>query len=109
MNIKGGPHKENTDPCDACIKESILNHLSEHPYLPLEKIDFTVKYGIVTIFGNIPWEHQKMLISALLHKVKGVQEVLNNICVENELFHLSLDNTPLIYSSIIHMNPLNLS
>ncbi|HTB31868.1 MAG TPA: BON domain-containing protein [Bacteroidia bacterium] len=74
---------ENPAYYDAKLKASILTSLTWYSNTPMEEINITVKHGVVTLSGKVPWMYQKMIITTMLQTISGVKGIENNITAAN--------------------------
>jgi osmotically-inducible protein OsmY len=81
---------ENPSFYDAKIKQSILVSLAWYCNVPVKEICVDVNHGNVTLYGMVQSRYQRIVISVIVKKTKGVSNLTNNICVVNEFVPLSI-------------------
>ena len=75
--MKGG-----TDYSDAAIKARVDQALAGRPELDMKNMQISVDAAVVTLSGLIPTVEQRRTIGALVKRVSGVEQVLNNLFVQ---------------------------
>jgi len=70
---------------DNNLKAEILNVFKSHWDIPDDKIEVTVKDGLITLEGKIKWHYQKEAATEVISSLIGVKSVNNNITVERKV------------------------
>lgn len=67
------------------LTESIESHFYKSSQLTTFKIGIDVKDGTVTLSGNVPFNHHKVLAQTLVEEIGGVSHLYNELVVMNSL------------------------
>lgn len=67
---------------DGEIARDVVQDLTNHVFLPADKIQVTVRNGWITLDGKLDWQYQKNLAENSAKKVKGVIGITNNILLK---------------------------
>lgn len=67
---------------DAEIARDIVQDMTNHIFLPTNKVQVTVRNGWVTLDGTLDWQYQRNLAENSAKKVRGVIGITNNIALK---------------------------
>jgi len=67
---------------DAEIARDVIQGLTNHIFLPADKIKVTVRNGWVTLEGTLDWQFQRNLAENSAKKLRGVIGITNNIVLK---------------------------
>lgn len=70
----GAHHHSDTE-----IAAAVLHALNWDASVPAERIHVTVESGLVTLVGEVDWNYQRRELERLIHPLKGVVGINNNI------------------------------
>lgn len=73
------PEFTRTDPE---IARDVVQDMTNHIFLPAEKITVTVRNGWVTLEGTVDWQYQKNAAEDSAKSVRGVMGISNNIVLK---------------------------
>jgi len=76
INVK--PRVVRTDPE---IARDVQHVLELHAFVPDDAIKTTVRDGVVTLEGIVPWDYQRRSAESVIHGVSGVRAVINSLQV----------------------------
>ena len=69
-------------PSDEEIAEEVVRNLRSHLLTTALGIRVTVRDGVVTLEGEVQWQHQKLNAAAVIRHLPGVRDVVNLIEVK---------------------------
>jgi osmotically-inducible protein OsmY len=75
-------HRGREAPTDAELKARVQQALAGHEDLEIRYLTLDVNSGVVTISGMVHSLAQRRRIEALAKAVKGVDQVLNNLVIQ---------------------------
>jgi osmotically-inducible protein OsmY len=93
---------ERTDPE---IARDAIQALESHSGIPAERLKVTVKFGWVTLEGDVDWQYQKTLAESAVKNIGGVLGVTNNIEVKPQVSPADLKSK--IESSLVRIAELD--
>lgn len=67
---------------DAEIARDVVQELTNHVFLPSDKVQVTVRNGWVTLDGTLDWQYQKNLAENSAKKIRGVIGITNSIVLK---------------------------
>jgi len=67
---------------DPEIARDVVQGMTNHIFLPADKITVTVRTGWVTLDGTVDWQYQKKLAEDSAKSVRGVIGITNNIVLK---------------------------
>lgn len=67
---------------DPEIARDVVLDLTNHVFLPANKITVTVRNGWVTLEGTVDWQYQRKLAEDSAKKIRGVLGITNNIVLK---------------------------
>jgi len=73
------PEFTRTDPE---IARDVVQDMTNHIFLPADKITVTVRNGWVTLEGTVDWQYQKRTAEDTAKKIRGVLGITNNIVLK---------------------------
>lgn len=76
------PRVVRTDPE---IARDIQHVLELHAFVPDDAIKTTVREGVVTLEGVVPWDYQRRSAESAVHGVSGVRAVINSLHVRPDV------------------------
>lgn len=76
------PRVVRTDPE---IARDVQHVLELHAFVPDDAIQTTVREGIVTLEGVVPWDYQRRSAESAIHGVSGVRAVINSLQIRPDV------------------------
>jgi osmotically-inducible protein OsmY len=67
---------------DPEIARDVVQDMTNHIFLPADKITATVRNGWVTLEGTVDWQYQKKLAEDSAKKIRGVLGITNNVVLK---------------------------
>jgi osmotically-inducible protein OsmY len=67
---------------DPEIARDVVQDMTNHIFLPADKITVTVGNGWVTLEGTVDWQYQKKLAGDSAKRIRGVLGITNNIVLK---------------------------